>query len=376
MIAPRAKDALVSGAMAAERSRTGEEARRAPRAVTYPYRRIARGRRHPGRRARSLRRSRSRLAADRLAAAPAHDRDRRRPDQLRRDRRRARRSSSSTGSAAAGRTGSRTCRGWPSSATGRSPSTCPGFGSSPMPPIGDLDPRLRELLDATSARRSASARARSSATRWAASSPPRSRSASPSGSIASSSSPRRGSAMRRCGAARSSPERGSASLTNPLLRRVDFASMKRPRAAQARVRRGHAASRADAAGAAGRVHRSGARRPGLHPRRRGADRLRPARPAARGSACRRWSSGAATTSSSPPPTPPASCERIPGAELVVFDDCGHVPMAEHPTRFNRLLARFCETDQPDRDSTARRQKHALRSTFLTADVQSADAALG
>jgi pimeloyl-ACP methyl ester carboxylesterase len=37
-------------------------------------------------------------------------------------------------------------------------------------------------------------------------------------------------------------------------------------------------------------------------------------------------------------------QRIPGAELVVFDDCGHVPMAEHPTRFNRLLARFCETD--------------------------------
>jgi len=34
-------------------------------------------------------------------------------------------------------------------------------------------------------------------------------------------------------------------------------------------------------------------------------------------------------------------ERIPGAQLVVFDDCGHVPMAEHPLRFNRLLAEFC-----------------------------------
>ena len=33
-------------------------------------------------------------------------------------------------------------------------------------------------------------------------------------------------------------------------------------------------------------------------------------------------------------------ERIPGAELVVFDDCGHMPMAERPVRFNRLLARF------------------------------------
>ena len=36
-------------------------------------------------------------------------------------------------------------------------------------------------------------------------------------------------------------------------------------------------------------------------------------------------------------------ERIPGAQLAVFEDCGHLPMAEHPTRFNRLLARFCET---------------------------------
>lgn len=34
--------------------------------------------------------------------------------------------------------------------------------------------------------------------------------------------------------------------------------------------------------------------------------------------------------------------RIPGAELHVFDDCGHVPMAERPVRFNRLLAGFTE----------------------------------
>ncbi|MCL4286768.1 MAG: alpha/beta fold hydrolase, partial [Thermoleophilia bacterium] len=34
-------------------------------------------------------------------------------------------------------------------------------------------------------------------------------------------------------------------------------------------------------------------------------------------------------------------ERIPGARLVVFDDCGHLPMAERPVRFNRLLAGFC-----------------------------------
>jgi pimeloyl-ACP methyl ester carboxylesterase len=31
---------------------------------------------------------------------------------------------------------------------------------------------------------------------------------------------------------------------------------------------------------------------------------------------------------------------IHGSELVVFDRCGHVPMAERPVRFNRLLDRF------------------------------------
>ena len=33
-------------------------------------------------------------------------------------------------------------------------------------------------------------------------------------------------------------------------------------------------------------------------------------------------------------------ERIAGSELVVFDDCGHVPMLERPVRFNRILAEF------------------------------------
>ncbi|MFN8151962.1 MAG: alpha/beta fold hydrolase [Solirubrobacterales bacterium] len=33
-------------------------------------------------------------------------------------------------------------------------------------------------------------------------------------------------------------------------------------------------------------------------------------------------------------------ERIRGSELVVFDDCGHVAMLERPVRFNRLLAEF------------------------------------
>lgn len=33
--------------------------------------------------------------------------------------------------------------------------------------------------------------------------------------------------------------------------------------------------------------------------------------------------------------------RIPDSRLVVFGDCGHVPMTERPVRFNRLLAEFC-----------------------------------
>ncbi|MGI8726837.1 MAG: alpha/beta fold hydrolase [Solirubrobacterales bacterium] len=35
-------------------------------------------------------------------------------------------------------------------------------------------------------------------------------------------------------------------------------------------------------------------------------------------------------------------EHLPEAELVIFDDCGHAPMLEHPVRFNRLLQTFVE----------------------------------
>jgi len=35
-------------------------------------------------------------------------------------------------------------------------------------------------------------------------------------------------------------------------------------------------------------------------------------------------------------------DRIGGSELVVFDDCGHLPMVERPVRFNRLLGAFAE----------------------------------
>jgi pimeloyl-ACP methyl ester carboxylesterase len=39
---------------------------------------------------------------------------------------------------------------------------------------------------------------------------------------------------------------------------------------------------------------------------------------------------------------PGYVERIPNARLELFADCGHVPMAERPVRFNRTLARFID----------------------------------
>jgi pimeloyl-ACP methyl ester carboxylesterase len=39
-------------------------------------------------------------------------------------------------------------------------------------------------------------------------------------------------------------------------------------------------------------------------------------------------------------------ERIANSELVIFDDCGHVPMAERPTRFNRLVGEFAGIEAP------------------------------
>src|SRR4051794_23816848 len=37
-------------------------------------------------------------------------------------------------------------------------------------------------------------------------------------------------------------------------------------------------------------------------------------------------------------------EALPNSELVIFDRCGHLPMAERPVRFNRLLERFLAGD--------------------------------
>ena len=102
----------------------------------------------PGRRTGPLRQPRSGVAADRLAPAPPHVDVRRQgrpcttPRWGRPRTSRTRwRSSSSTGSRAAGRTGSRTSPTSPA-ATGCSRSTCPG-SAPPRPRLGDLDPRLR-----------------------------------------------------------------------------------------------------------------------------------------------------------------------------------------------------------------------------------------
>ena len=41
---------------------------------------------------------------------------------------------------------------------------------------------------------------------------------------------------------------------------------------------------------------------------------------------------------------PGYHERVADSELHIFDDCGHVAMAERPLRFNRLLQGFLERD--------------------------------
>lgn len=33
-------------------------------------------------------------------------------------------------------------------------------------------------------------------------------------------------------------------------------------------------------------------------------------------------------------------ERIPNAQLHIFDQCGHQPMVEHPAQFNKLVLEF------------------------------------
>ena len=147
------------------------------------------------------------------------DRRRRRPHQLRRDRRgsgdhlrpRARRllAELAREHAADGRAGLSRDRPRPAR-----------LRRQPDAAVGDLDPRLRRACSTTSARRSASRPARSSATRWAASSRPRSRSASPSGSTGSCSSPRPGSATRRCDRGPVMAGARISVATNPLLLRA------------------------------------------------------------------------------------------------------------------------------------------------------------
>ena len=53
--------------------------------------------------------------------------------------------------------------------------------------------------------------------------------------------------------------------------------------------------------------------------------------------------------------PPADAlgyaNRIAGAQLEVFERCGHVPMAERPVRFNRVLERFLDPATASRSGT-------------------------
>ena len=44
---------------------------------------------------------------------------------------------------------------------------------------------------------------------------------------------------------------------------------------------------------------------------------------------------------------PGYRDRISDCELQIFDDCGHVPMAEHPFRFNRAVAHFAGVEMPE-----------------------------
>jgi pimeloyl-ACP methyl ester carboxylesterase len=44
----------------------------------------------------------------------------------------------------------------------------------------------------------------------------------------------------------------------------------------------------------------------------------------------------------------AGCKRMPNAELIIFDDCGHMPYMEHPAQFNEAVAAFLRRTIDDR----------------------------
>ena len=310
-------------------------------------RRSARARPDPGRRARPLRQPDEPewLRID----WREHLRDGRASTATRRQLRRARaatragsgrwRSSSSTGSRAAGRTGSRS-----------SPTSPAPPGDRPRPArlrrqpdaaVGDLDPEPTGGCCATSATRSRSATAAWSATRWAASSPPRRRSREPDRfeklvlvSAAGVSSAR----LRREPA-----EVGGADAAPPAPARVQPADADR------------SGARALARLAFRNIFR--------HPRE-----LRPRAALGVLPGRHRAATGFADALSAlagydfldrlddvEVPTlivwgrndrvvPPADAleygRLLRNSETVIFDDCGHVPQAERPVRFNRLLEEF------------------------------------
>jgi len=38
-------------------------------------------------------------------------------------------------------------------------------------------------------------------------------------------------------------------------------------------------------------------------------------------------------------------DRIPGARLIVFRNCGHLPPAEQPEKFVQVITQFCNTTE-------------------------------
>ncbi len=70
-----------------------------------------------------------------------------------------------------------------------------------------------------------------------------------------------------------------------------------------------------------------------------------------------------------PESAAAAVERIPDGRLVMFDDCGHYPMIEHPARYNLGTAAFLAAARPQSNgagSTKRRIAFSvIRDTLLS-----------
>ena len=205
--------------------------------------------------------------------------------------------------------------------------------------LGDLDRGLRPaVLDFCERWRSATAPW--SATRWAASSPPRRRSPSRGGSGSWCSSRRPASRARGCGASRPRSRRGCSPPGTPLVFRLQTRAFRRPKRAGDGVRRhllqpGRAAARA----ALGVL--------------RGRD-AQPKRSSRRSSSLAGYDildrlgevevPTLIVWGAQGPRRPPADAvgyaRRMRGLAPRDLRRTGHVPMAERPVRFNRVLETF------------------------------------